>query len=73
MFGVRSLAAAISLLLAVGVALPAQAADNAKARGDWRMVPQSKDVDGDGFIDGDGGVPAKRTRGSALSQIRGRR
>ncbi|MCH9707819.1 MAG: hypothetical protein K0U48_09790 [Actinomycetia bacterium] len=67
MFGVRSLAAAISLLLAVGVALPAHAADNAKARGDWRMVPQSKDVDGDGFIDGDGGVPAKRPLGAVPS------
>jgi hypothetical protein len=28
------------------------------------MVPQSKDVDGDGFIDGDGGVPRKRPLGA---------
>ena len=57
----------MSLFVAVGVALPAQAADNAKARGDWRMLPQSKDVDGDGFIDGDGGVPAKRPLGAVPS------
>ena len=57
----------MSLFVAVGVSLPAQAADNAKARGDWRMLPQSKDVDGDGFIDGDGGVPAKRPLGAVPS------
>lgn len=27
------------------------------AKASWSMVPQSKDANGDGFIDGDGGVP----------------
>lgn len=38
-----------------------QAADAALkpvAKGSWSMAPQSKDANGDGFIDGDGGVPA---------------
>lgn len=29
------------------------------AKAAWSMVPMSKDANGDGFIDGDGGVPAK--------------
>ena len=69
--GVGTLAAAMSLFVAVGVALPAQAAN--EARGDWRMLPQSKDVDGDGFIDGDGGVPAKRPLGALPCTIQRRR
>ncbi|MDA3023067.1 MAG: hypothetical protein O2943_10555, partial [Actinomycetota bacterium] len=36
---------------------PAQAVPAAVAKGTWFMVPQSKDANGDGFIDGDGGVP----------------
>lgn len=36
---------------------PAQAAPAPVAKGTWLMVPQSKDANGDGFIDGDGGVP----------------
>jgi lysophospholipase L1-like esterase len=28
-----------------------------QAVGDWTVAPQSRDKDGDGFIDGDGGVP----------------
>jgi lysophospholipase L1-like esterase len=35
----------------------AQAAPAPIAKGSWLMVPQSKDANGDGFIDGDGGVP----------------
>lgn len=37
----------------------AQAAPAPIAKGSWLMVPQSKDANGDGFIDGDGGVPKK--------------
>lgn len=39
------------------VALPATAAPSPSAVGSWSMVPQSKDVDGNGTIDGDGGFP----------------
>lgn len=38
-------------------ALPASAAPSPTAVGTWSMVPQSKDVDGNGTIDGDGGFP----------------
>ncbi len=34
------------------------AATAPQAVGTWSMVPQSKDSNGDGFIDGDGGVPS---------------
>ncbi len=56
-------AVAILTASAVGLgslvaALPASAADvSANAR--WSMVDQSKDTDGDGIIDGDGGVPRR--------------
>lgn len=43
------------LLLATAGA--ADAAPTPTAKGDWSMVPQSKDTNGDGVIDGDGGVP----------------
>lgn len=33
------------------------AAPGPTARGEWSMVPQTKDADADGQIDGDGGVP----------------
>lgn len=46
--------AAASIVLA---ALPANAAPSPTAVGAWSMVPQSKDVDGNGTIDGDGGFP----------------
>jgi len=47
-------------MLALGaIALPAAPAWAAPvAKGSWSMVPMSKDANGDGFIDGDGGVPA---------------
>jgi len=55
-----SLALAVCLIVtAVGTAIPAQAAGGPIARGSWAMAPQSKDANGDGFIDGDGGVPAR--------------
>ena len=47
--------------LIVVAALPTPslvAVTNLEAIGTWSMVPQSKDANGDGFIDGDGGVPA---------------
>lgn len=43
--------------LVLGLPAPASGAPAPVARGDWSMVPQSKDTDGDGMIDGDGGVP----------------
>ncbi len=45
------------------VSAPPVAADEPRAKAEpravanWSMVPQSKDANGDGFIDGDGGVP----------------
>lgn len=36
----------------------AHAADGPRAVASWSMVPQSKDANNDGFIDGDGGVPS---------------
>ncbi len=53
-----ALAACLALAFA-GTALPAQAAPSPIAKGSWAMAPQSKDANGDGFIDGDGGVPAR--------------
>lgn len=61
--GGMSLRIIIGLTLAsiAGAALPmvpASAAPAASAVPKWSMVPMSKDSGGDGFIDGDGGVPA---------------
>ncbi len=56
------LAAAAILSLAatvLGGALPANAAEQVSAVGSWSMVPQSKDANDDGIIDGDGGVPRR--------------
>lgn len=54
------LALAVGLSLAcVAMALPAQAAPGPVAKAGWAMAPQSKDANGDGFIDGDGGVPSR--------------
>jgi lysophospholipase L1-like esterase len=51
---------AVGLSLAcVAIALPAQAAPGPIAKAGWAMAPQSKDANGDGFIDGDGGVPSR--------------
>ncbi len=50
-------AVAVGSVLTLAIA-PAAAIDvNAQAQ--WSMVEQSKDVDGDGIIDGDGGVPRR--------------
>ena len=62
----RQLLVVISIFILTASMTPtaAQGAERSKARGDWSMVPQSKDADGDGFIDGDGGVPRKRPLGA---------
>jgi lysophospholipase L1-like esterase len=55
----RSLAigALVSLVLALMPPTLSQALTAPIAQGSWSMVPQSKDKNKDGFIDGDGGVP----------------
>ena len=58
--------AAVCLITAGG---GAWAAPGPVARGDWSMVPQTKDVDADGQIDGDGGVPVS---GALSTQPAGR-
>ena len=47
----------ISLSIALIPAATSQALTAPIAQGSWSMVPQSKDANKDGFIDGDGGVP----------------
>lgn len=46
------------IVLATLPGTTSQAATSVQAIGSWSMVPQSKDANGDGFIDGDGGVPS---------------
>lgn len=57
--GTVRLVAALAAAVTVLVALPgtASAAPGPVAKGSWSMVPQSKDTNDDGVIDGDGGVP----------------
>ena len=50
--------------LALSVAPSTWAQSDIRAVGDWSMLAQSRDADGDGFIDGDGGVPRARPLGS---------
>jgi lysophospholipase L1-like esterase len=47
------------LITVAGVAPYAQARPAPAAIGSWTLEPQSKDANGDGFIDGDGGVPRR--------------
>ena len=54
-----ALLAAALALAALALAAPAEAATRPVAVPAWSMVPQSKDAGGDGFIDGDGGVPER--------------
>jgi len=49
--------ALVSMLAAVLPAGVAQAAPSPVAKASWSMVPQAKDTNNDGVIDGDGGVP----------------
>ena len=55
----RSLFAALmaSAVLTAGAATAVAAPADLQARAAWSMVDMSKDANGDGFIDGDGGVP----------------
>jgi hypothetical protein len=48
---------AVSVTVALVPATGSLAASATIAKGSWSMVPQSKDPNKDGFIDGDGGVP----------------
>lgn len=59
---ITAFALAVGLLLALPTVAPADG--RAQAVADWSMAPQSKDANGDGFIDGDGGVPRKRPLGA---------
>lgn len=59
---ILAVALAVASLLALPTVAPAN--DRARAVADWSMAPQSKDANGDGFIDGDGGVPRKRPLGA---------
>lgn len=55
----------ISALALLVIGLPtASGQQGVRASGDWSMAPQSRDADGDGFIDGDGGVPRARPLGA---------
>lgn len=48
----------LGLALLVLVAQPVLASPNVTVVGTWSLDPQSRDRNGDGFIDGDGGVPS---------------
>lgn len=61
-------ALAISTLLSASNASPAVAAD-VRAVAQWSMVPQAKDTDGDGIIDGDGGVPRRGAMSLTPSRV----
>ncbi|MDI1289031.1 MAG: GDSL-type esterase/lipase family protein, partial [bacterium] len=68
----RATAILTASVLAVGAVLalaisPATAID-VSAQAQWSMVPQSKDADSDGIIDGDGGVPRRGALSLAPSQ-----
>ncbi|MHB1067785.1 MAG: SGNH/GDSL hydrolase family protein [Candidatus Nanopelagicales bacterium] len=58
--------AAAIVAVPIASAAPASAAD-ARASGSWSMVPQSKDANDDGIIDGDGGVPSRAALSSQPS------
>lgn len=61
----RRVATLITLFALVTLGAPiSQAQTDVRALGDWSMLPQSRDADGDGFIDGDGGVPRTRPLGA---------
>lgn len=50
---------ALVLAILVPVGAPPAGADSVEAVGRWSMVPQAKDRNGDGIMDGDGGVPRR--------------
>lgn len=57
--GGRVALVALTIALLVPLGAPIAAADSVEAVGRWSMVPQAKDRNGDGVIDGDGGVPRR--------------
>lgn len=63
------IAAAVVALGFVFTTESAHAAPAPTAVGSWSMVPMSKDTDGDGFIDGDGGVPTRGALSAAPSPV----
>lgn len=67
--GVISVSAVPAMLFSLSAIAPVQAASTAKAEGSWSMVPMSKDANGDGFIDGDGGVPKKGALSAEPSSV----
>jgi lysophospholipase L1-like esterase len=56
-FFMRIVLAVLVLIGAVAVAPGLTASPAHEAVGSWTIEPQSRDANGDGFIDGDGGVP----------------
>ncbi len=61
---VLALTGAIACSMLVATPLSAEPVQpEAQAVPKWEMAPQSKDTNGDGFIDGDGGVPRARPLG----------
>lgn len=61
----RLFSALIAGVVALGLTgAPQVSAAQANAIGSWSMLPQSRDANGDGFIDGDGGVPRARALGA---------
>jgi GDSL-like Lipase/Acylhydrolase family len=57
MLSKRALSITLIGFMAWGLSSPAFAAKPAIAQGSWAMVDMTKDVNNDGVIDGDGGVP----------------
>ncbi len=57
----------LAATLMLGLAPTVQADSSLRAIGDWSMAPQSRDANGNGFIDGNGGVPNARPQGSEPS------
>ena len=57
LIGALAISASTAIALPGPLTSPAWAAPQPTAAGAWSMVPMSKDANGDGFIDGDGGVP----------------
>jgi len=65
MLSKRALPITLIGFMAWGLSSPAFAAKPAVAQGSWAMVDMTKDVNNDGVIDGDGGVP----KSGALSLV----
>lgn len=58
------------VVLAIGGVVPSAVANTPhQAVGSWAIEPQSKDRNGDGFIDGDGGVPRSGVLSAKPSKV----